>query len=78
MKKIIYGVNGVLLLLIERFEYNSDNDKTIVLSSLGLLILIIFNLLLGFFSQLDKKPMYKHYYYSALGLVVAEAILQAM
>ena len=75
MEKVIYGVNSILLLLIARFEYNSDSDKTIVISSLGFLILLILNLLLGFFSQLDKKPIYKHYYYSALGLVVGVAIL---
>src|SRR5690606_21054425 len=75
MEKIIYGVNFTLMFLLARFEYNSDSDKTIIISSLGLLILVILNLLLGFFSQMDKKKIYKHYYYSALGLVVSSMIL---
>jgi hypothetical protein len=75
MEKVIYGVNFVFLFLIARFEYNSDSDKTIVIASLGFLILVILNLIMGFLSQLDKKPIYKHYYYSALGLVVSFAIL---
>jgi hypothetical protein len=75
MEKIIYGVNFILLFLIERFEYNSDSDKTAVIASFGFLILLVLNLILGFLSQLDKKPIYKHYYYSALGLVVGVAIL---
>ena len=75
MEKLIYVVNSILLLLIARFEYNSDSDKTIIISSLGFLILLILNVLLGFFSQMDKKPIYKHHYYSALGLVVGVAIL---
>jgi len=75
MEKIIYGVNFILLFLIARYEYNSDSDKTIIISSLGFLILLILNLMLGFFSYLDKKPIYKHYYYSALGLVISTVIL---
>jgi len=75
MDKIIYGVNLVLLLLLARFEYNSDSDKTIIISSLGLIILVILNLLLGFFSQMDKKKIYKHYYYSALGLIIGAMVL---
>lgn len=75
MEKVIYGVNFILLFLIARFEYTSDSDKTIIISSLGFLILLILNLLFGFFSQMDKKQIYKHYYYSALGLVVGIAIL---
>jgi hypothetical protein len=75
MEKVIYGVNFTLLFLIARFEYNSGSDKTIVIASLGFLILLILNLIFGFISQLDKKPIYKHYYYSALGLVVSVVIL---
>jgi hypothetical protein len=75
MEKVIYGVNFALLFLIARFEYNSDSDKTAVIASLGFLILVILNLIMGFLSQLDEKPIYKHYYYSALGLIVSIAIL---
>ncbi len=75
MEKIIYGVNLVLLLLLARFEYNSDSDKSIFISSLGLIILVIMNLLLGFFSQMDKKSIYKHYYYSALYLIIGAMVL---
>ena len=74
MEKAIYGVNSIVLFLIVRFEYNSDSDKTIIISSQDSMLLIV-NLLFGFFSQLDKKRIYKHYYYSALGLVVSIAIL---
>jgi hypothetical protein len=63
------------MFLIARFEYNSDSDKTIILSSLALVVLIIFNLLLGLFGHLDKKPFFKHYYCSALLLVITAVVL---
>jgi hypothetical protein len=75
MEKVIYGVNFIFLFLIARFEYSSASDKTIVIALLGFLILVILNLVMGFLAQLDKKPIYKHYYYSALGLIVSMAIL---
>ena len=75
MEKIIYGVNSILLFIIARFEYNSDSDKTIIISSLAILILAILNILCGFFSQMDKKPIYKHFYFSAIGLVLGSMIL---
>ena len=75
MEKVIYGVNLLFLFLIARFEYNSDSDKTIIISSLAFVILLILNLILGFMSQLDNKSVYKHYYYSALGLVISTMIL---
>lgn len=75
MEKLIYGVNAILLLLIVRYEYNSDSDKTIIISSLAFIVLLILNLLFGFFAQLDKKMIYKHYYYSALELVIGILVL---
>ena len=75
MEKIIYGLNVILMFLIARYEFNSDSDKTIIISSLAFLILVVFNLLLGLFAQLDKKPVYKHFYYSALALVVSCVVL---
>lgn len=75
MEKAIYGVNLILLLLIASFEYTSDSDKTIIIASLGLIILVTLNLLLGFFSKIDKKKFYKHYFYSALGLILSAMIL---
>jgi hypothetical protein len=75
MEKIIYGVNVVLMFLIARYELNSDSDKTIVVSSLAFLILVVSNLMLGLFAQFDKKPVYRHFYYSALALVVSCVIL---
>jgi hypothetical protein len=78
MEKLIYGVNIILLFLLARFEYNSDSDKTIIISSFGLIILVILNLLFGFFSQMDKRKIYKHYYYSALGLIISTMILLTM
>lgn len=34
-------------------------------------ILLTFNLLFGFFSQMEKKKISKHYYYSVLGATIA-------
>jgi hypothetical protein len=78
MEKVIYGVNLIVLFLIARFEYNSDSDKTVVIASLGFFVLLVLNLILGFFAQMNKKPIFKHYYLSALGLVVGIAILFLM
>jgi hypothetical protein len=78
MEKLIYGVNFLILFFIVRYEYNSDNDKSIIISSLSFLILVIFNLMFAFFAQMDKKPIYKHYYYSALALVISIVILLAI
>lgn len=75
MEKAIYGANAVLLFLIARHEYNSDSDKTFIISLTGFLILLILNLLLGLSAQFDKKPIYKHYYYSALGLLIGAVTL---
>jgi hypothetical protein len=75
MEKLIYGINGVLLFLIARYEYNSDSDKTIIISSLAFVILLVLNLLFGFFAQLEKNILYKHFYYSALGLFISVLIL---
>jgi hypothetical protein len=75
MEKVIYGVNFILMILIARFEYTSDSDKTIIISSLAFLMLLIFNLMFGLFAQMDRKPIYKHYYYSGLGLFLSALIL---
>lgn len=75
MEKIIYGVNSILLFLLARFEYNSDSDKSIIFSSFGLLVLVVFNLLLGLFSQIAKRKIYIHYYQSALGLMLGAMLL---
>ena len=78
MEKVIYGVNAILLFLIARYEYNSDSDKTIIISSIAFVILLGLNLLFGLFAQLDKKPIYRHYYLSALGLFVSVIALLYM
>jgi len=75
MKKLVYIVNAIIVFLIALYEYNSDSDKTIIISSLALAILWVFNLLFGLFAQLDNRPIYRHYYYSALGLFIIAAIL---
>lgn len=75
MEKLIYGVNGIFLLLIARYEYNSDSDKSIIISSLAFFVLLTVNLLFGFFAQLDKKAIHKHFYYSGLGLIIGVLIL---
>jgi hypothetical protein len=78
MEKVIYGVNFLALFLIARYEYNSDNDKTIIISSLAFATLLGLNLLFGFFAQLDKKAIYRHYYYAAFGLLITVVILLSM
>ena len=75
MEKLVYGVNAILLFLIARFEYNSTSDKTIIISGLAFAVLVGLNLLFGLFAQFDKKPIYRHYYYSALGLVICTLLL---
>jgi hypothetical protein len=75
MDKLIYFVNAILLVLIARYEYTSDSDKTIIISSLVFAILLVLNLMFGLFAQLDKKPMYRHFYYSALALFVSAMIM---
>ena len=75
MAKFIYSVNALLLFLIALYEYNSRSDKTIIISSFAFVILLGMNLLLGLFAQMDNKPVYRHYYYSALGLFVGVVIL---
>ena len=77
MEKVIYVVNLFLAFLIMRFEYNSSNDKTIVIASLFYVVLVVFNLIFGFFAQMDKKSHFKHYYYSAL-LLVAISVLSGL
>lgn len=78
MYPLIYSVNIVLLLLIVRYEYDSGNDKTIIISSLSFLILIVLNLLLGFFAQMGKKRISRHYYFSVLGLLISAFVLLSM
>lgn len=75
MEKLIYGINAILLFLVVRYEYNSDSDKSIIISSLVFIILLAMNLLFGFFAQLDKKAIHKHFYYAALGLFISVLIL---
>ena len=75
MEKIIYGVNAILMVLIARYEYNSDNDKTIIISSIAFVILLVLNMIFGLFAQLDKKPIYRHFYFSAIGLFVSAVML---
>lgn len=57
MRILKYGINAILLFLIARYEYNSDSDKTIIISSIAFGVLLILNLLLGVFAQLDKNAI---------------------
>lgn len=75
MEKVIYLLNAVLLFFIARFEYNSNSDKTIIISSIALMVLVGINVILGLFAQFDKNPIYKHFYFSALWLVIGAMIL---
>jgi hypothetical protein len=78
MPALVYAVNFVLLFLIVRYEYNSNNDKTIIISSLAFIALLCINLLLGLFARLNKKTIYRHYNYSALALVICVFVLLAV
>lgn len=75
MKLLIYGLNAILLFLIAQYEYNSNSDKTMILSSLAFLVLLVLNLIFGFMAQLDKNVIYRHFYYSALALFTVVFIL---
>lgn len=75
MNLVIYLVNFVMLILIIRFEYSSGNDKSVIISSLAVLVIVILNLITGLIKQLDKKTEFKHYYISALGVVLTFMIL---
>lgn len=75
MDRLIYAANGILLVLIARYEYNSDSDKTIIISLLAVAVVLVLNLTFGLLAQLDKKPIYRHFYYSALGLFVSAIVL---
>ncbi|HYI76888.1 MAG TPA: hypothetical protein VEW65_04660 [Chryseolinea sp.] len=75
MEKLIYGVNAILLFFIARYEYNSDSDKSIIISSIAFVALLGVNLLFGLFAHFDNKPIYRHYYYSAVGLFLSVVIL---
>jgi len=75
MEKLIYAVNAIILFLIVQYEYNSDNDKTTIISSIAFMALLGFNLLFGLSAQLDKKSFHRHFYYAALGLLVSVLVL---
>jgi hypothetical protein len=78
MDKVIYGVNFILMFLIARYEYYSGNDKTIIVSAVGFLVLLCLNLLFGLVAQLDKRPIYRYFYYSALGLIIGVIFLMSI
>jgi hypothetical protein len=65
MKALIYALNFLIIVAIAFFQVNSDNDKTIIISALALVILVIINFISGVISQLGGKPIYKHYYLAA-------------
>jgi hypothetical protein len=72
---VVYLINLGFLFLIIWFESNSDSDKTIAISSLVFVILVGLNLLFGVFAQIHENPIWRHYYYSALGLVIGMAVV---
>lgn len=74
---LIYIVNLILLFFIGRYEYNSSSDKSMFITSLFFLVLLVMNLILGFSAQLARKPIYRHYYYAALMLVVVVFVSSA-
>jgi hypothetical protein len=78
MAGIIYLVNVIVLFFILRYQSNSDNDKSIILSSIAFLVVLMINVLCEFFAQLDKKKVYRHFYYSALGLLLSGIIALTM
>ena len=78
MEIVIYGLNFMIMFLLGRYEYNSDNDKAIVIFSVGFLIIVVMNFIFGLMAQLDRKPIYKHYYVSAIVLIIAAIILSSV
>ena len=70
MEILIYLANAILLYFIVQYEYNSASDKTIIISPFAFVMLLGLNLFFGLITKLDRKPVYRHFYYSALGLVV--------
>jgi hypothetical protein len=70
VKYSIYVINIALLIAIYLFEHYSDNDKTIIITVAIYLILLISNLLLGVFAQMDKKSTYINFYYSTLLILI--------
>jgi hypothetical protein len=66
------------MFLIARYEYYSGSDKTIIISATAFVVLFGLNLLFGLVAQLDKKPFYRYFYYSALGLVIGVICLMSI
>ena len=75
MKAWIYFLNTLIIVSIGYFQTNAANDKTIIITSLVIAILFVLNFTCGVIAQLDNRPVFKHFYFSAvlsvlLGLIV--------
>jgi hypothetical protein len=75
MAKFIYVVNVCVVAAIIFFEFTSDSDKTIVLAYALYIVLFAMNVMLGLFSHMESKSLYKHYYISAIFLAIAGIFL---
>ncbi len=70
MGKVIYAVNLALAVSLIRFESNSDSDKTILLTAIFYILLVVVNFLLGLLFHRNKRKYHQHFYYSSILLTV--------
>jgi hypothetical protein len=68
-ERMVYVINLILAFFIIRYEHNSGSDKTIIVTSVLYVILVIANLVLGFATGMDGRRVSRSFYRSALGLV---------
>ena len=74
MIAIIYATNAVLAFFVLRYEFYSESDKTIIITSSLIVIMIAINLAVGLILQVRKKPNFQHFYLSGLFLLLTTVI----
>ena len=74
MIAIIYATNAVLAFFVLRYEFYSESDKTIIITSLLIVIMIAINLAVGLILQVQKKQNFKHFYLCGLFLLLTTVI----
>jgi hypothetical protein len=74
MIAIIYAINALLAFFVLRYEFYSESDKTIIITSALIVILIAINLVAGLIFQLRKKPYFQHFYLCGLLLLVTTVV----
>ena len=73
MIAIIYAINAVLAFFVLGYEFYSHSDKTIIISSFLLAVLVAINFVVGLILQLGKKHFH-HFYLCGLLLMVTTAV----